>query len=330
MSGLALAVFLQVPSVYAQNGINSTVEVERDYEGRIARTVKSPLDAPVEDSLLNFKLNFDYSTFYSPYKDLYEFTPMMTLGPAAEGKVVYPWLYARVAAAYPWTPSADVYVTPRLGERFSMGVYFNHDSYWDHVHQVVLSGNNAVYSGRKVLGDRMKNKAGAFMGYRWKKGELKLNAASPVSGGHSHSEIWNTYSNKFDHLRAALSVRSTNPDPSAFYYDLNVAYRYFNNRHGVREHLADADVSLGATIKSEHKIYLRFNGTFYNFGIWKVSPMYRWDRDRWRVSAGLAFSSVYGADIQRSGNGDQLQLFLNIRTFGQPPLLYQNHLIRLL
>lgn len=149
------------------------------------------------------------------------------------------------------------------------------------------------------------------MGYRWKKGELKLNAAysgsmyalSPVSGGHSHSEIWNTYSNKFDHLRAALSVRSTNPDPSAFYYDLNVAYRYFNNRHGVREHLADADVSLGATIKSEHKIYLRFNGTFYNFGIWKVSPMYRWDRDRWRVSAGLAFSSVYGADIQRSGNG---------------------------
>lgn len=311
LSGLALAVFLQVPSVYAQNGINSTVEVERDYEGRIARTVKSPLDAPVEDSLLNFKLNFDYSTFYSPYKDLYEFTPMMTLGPAAEGKVVYPWLYARVAAAYPWTPSADVYVTPRLGERFSMGVYFNHDSYWDHVPQVVLSGSNAVYSGRKVLGDRMKNKAGAFMGYRWKKGELKLNAAysgsmyalSPVSGGHSHSEIWNTYSNKFDHLRAALSVRSTNPDPSAFYYDLNVAYRYFNNRHGVREHLADADVSLGATIKSEHKIYLRFNGTFYNFGIWKVSPMYRWDRDRWRVSAGLAFSSVYGADIQRSGNG---------------------------
>lgn len=42
LSGLALAVFLQVPSVYAQNGINSTVEVERDYEGRIARTVKSP------------------------------------------------------------------------------------------------------------------------------------------------------------------------------------------------------------------------------------------------------------------------------------------------
>ena len=161
----------------AQTGINSTVEVERDYEGRIARTVKSPLDAPVDDSLLNFRLNFDYSTFYSPYKDLYEFTPMMTLGPASEGKVVYPWLYTRVAAAYPWTPSADVYVSPRLGEKFSLGAYFNHDSYWGRVPQVALTGGNAVYSGRKAWGDRMRNKAGAFMGFRWKKGELKLDAS---------------------------------------------------------------------------------------------------------------------------------------------------------
>lgn len=295
----------------AQTGINSTVEVERDYEGRIARTVKSPLDAPVDDSLLNFKLNFDYSTFYSPYKDLYEFTPMMTLGPASEGRIVYPWLYARVAAAYPWTPSADVYVSPRLGEKFSLGAYFNHDSYWGRVPQVALTGGDAVYSGRKAWGDRMKNKTGAFMGFRWKKGELKLDASysgsmyalAQVSGSPSHQDILNMYSNKFDHLRAGLSVRSTNPDPSAFYYDLNVAYRYFSNRQGVLEHLADADVSLGATVKREHKVYLRFSGTFYNFGLWKISPTYRWEHDRWRVRAGLAFSSVYGGNIRRSGNG---------------------------
>ena len=160
-------------AAYAQGGINSTVEVERDYEGRIARAVKSPLYAPVNDSLLNFRLNFDYTTFYNPYKDLYEFSPFTTLGPASEGRVVYPWLYARIAAAYPWTPSADLYITPRFGEKFFFGLYVNHDSFWGRVPQVQLAGDRAGCSGQKISGNRMKNKAGAVMGFRWKKGELR-------------------------------------------------------------------------------------------------------------------------------------------------------------
>lgn len=305
--------WLTVPAA-AQSGINSTVEVERDYEGRIARTVKSPLDAPVDDSLLNFKLKFDYTTFYNPYKDLYEFSPVMTLGPAAEGNVVYPWLYARLAASYPWTPSADLYISPRLGNRFSLVLYANHDSFWGSTPQVRYYGNEAGYSGLKVPGDRMKNRAGAAFGFRWRTGELRLDASysgsmyalamdSQFAGNISHADIWNSYSNKFDHFRTRLSIRSTDPEPNAFYYDLDFGYRYFNNRHGVSEHLADADVSLGATVKSEHKIYLQFSGTFYNYGLWKISPMYRWERDRWRVRAGMTVSSVYGNCSRKSGGG---------------------------
>lgn len=121
MSAVMLAAMSAVQSANAQSGINSTVKVERNYDGRIASAVKSVLDAPVDDSLFNFRLNFDYTTFYDPYKDLYEFSPMMTTGPATEGRVVYPWFYAKVAAAYPWTPSADVYVTPRLENAFHSG-----------------------------------------------------------------------------------------------------------------------------------------------------------------------------------------------------------------
>lgn len=308
---LASVIALTAASVSAQNGINSTVEVERDYEGRIARAVKSRIDPPVDDSLLNFKLNFDYADFYSPYKDLYEFSPIMTVGPASAGRVVYPWLYARLAAAWPLTPSADLYITPRFGEKFSFGVYLNHDSYWGRVPQTVLAGGNAVYSGQKIPGDRMKNKAGAFMGFRWKKGELKLDAdysgsmyaLTQVSGTPSHSEIWNLYSNRSDHLRAGLSVRSTNPDPNAFYYDLNIAYRYFANRRSLLEHLADADISLGAAVRSEHKVYLRLAGTFSGYGVWKIAPMYRWERDRWRINAGVTFSSAYGRGINDGVSG---------------------------
>lgn len=298
-----ISVFLAVltasawTAAYAQGGINSTVEVERDYEGRIARAVKSPLYAPVNDSLLNFRLNFDYTTFYNPYKDLYEFSPFTTLGPASEGRVVYPWLYARIAAAYPWTPSADLYITPRFGEKFFFGLYLNHDSFWGRVPQVQLAGDRAGYSGQKISGNRMKNKAGAVMGFRWKKGELRADASysnSMYAFASAAGMPAAVNYNRFDHLDAGLSVRSTNPDPNAFYYDLNLGYRYFNNRRSIIDHLMDADLSLGATVRSEHKIYLRFGGTFSDYGVWNISPMYRWERDRWRVNAGVTFSSAYG------------------------------------
>ena len=315
LSVLTLAVSLTVRPASAQSGINSTVEVERDYEGRITGAVKSLLDMPPDDSLLNFKLKVDYTAFYSPYKDLYEFTPMMTQGPASEGKVVYPWLYARIAAAYPWTPSADLYVTPRFGERFFLGMYVNHDSYWGDVPRSVYSGSTVTYPGQKIAGDRMKNRGGVFMRYRWTKGEADLDASYTGSmyalapgDGYSGSTAYN----QFEHLKASLNVRSTDPDPNSFYYNVTLGYRCFNDRHGVLEHLADADVSLGATIRGEHRLYVRFGGTFTKVawgnaspsrGIWKASPVYTWERDRWRIRAGLTFSSVYGDCTRKNGGG---------------------------
>ena len=315
LSVLALAVSLTVRPASAQSGINSTVEVERDYEGRITGAVKSPLDMPPDDSLLNFKLKVDYTAFYSPYKDLYEFTPMMTQGPASEGKVVYPWLYARIAAAYPWTPSADLYVTPRFGERFFLGMYVNHDSYWGDVPRSVYSGSTVTYPGQKIAGDRMKNRGGVFVRYRWTKGEADLDASYTGSmyalapgDGYSRSTAYN----QFEHLKASLNVRSTDPDPNSFYYNVTLGYRCFNDRHGVLEHMADADVSLGATIRGEHRLYVRFGGTFTKVawgnaspsrGIWKAAPGYTWERDRWRIRAGLTFSSVYGDCTRKNGGG---------------------------
>ena len=53
--------------VRAQNEISQAVEVERDYEGAVMDVVKSPIEPAVDDSLLNFKLNLDYTAFYSPW-----------------------------------------------------------------------------------------------------------------------------------------------------------------------------------------------------------------------------------------------------------------------
>ena len=264
IAAAAVAVLSAMPAL-CQSKIDQAVEVERDYEGSVAEALKSALRPAVDDSLMNFRLDFDYTAFYSPYHNLYDFSPVLDMGPKAEGKVVYPWLYARVAAAYPWTPSADLYITPRFGERFSMSLYLNHDSYWGQVPQAVYAGSVMTYPGHKINGDRMKNRGGLFMGYRWTKGEVNLDAsytgsmyALAPADGYSGTTVYN----QFEHLKASLRVRSTNPDPNSFYYNAALGYRYFNDRHGVLEHLVDADVSLGATIKGEHRLYVTFGGTF--------------------------------------------------------------------
>ena len=78
---LYLTIILLIVSsvaIYAQSGINSTVRVEREYEGKIMEVDKARIKTAVSDTLLNFKLHFDYPTFYRPYRDLYEFSPVST------------------------------------------------------------------------------------------------------------------------------------------------------------------------------------------------------------------------------------------------------------
>lgn len=105
------------------------------------------------------------------------------------------------------------------------------------------------------------------------------------------------YSNRFDNVEAGLSLRSTNPDRNAFYYNLDLGYRFFDNRQSIREHIADADISLGAAIAGYHKLYVELDGTFSRYGVWKLTPVYRWEKDRWRVKAGVTFSSDYGSGL---------------------------------
>ena len=91
---LYLTIILLIVSsvaIYAQSGINSTVRVEREYEGKVMEVDKARIKTAVSDTLLNFKLHFDYPTFYRPYRDLYEFSPVSTAQIKPSGVVRYPF-----------------------------------------------------------------------------------------------------------------------------------------------------------------------------------------------------------------------------------------------
>lgn len=293
-----------------QNKISSTVEVKREYEGKLIETVKTPLSTHFTDTLLKFNLNFDYSTFDRTYRDLYEFSPMRSAHLSRGGDPLYPWLYLKVGAAYPLMPSADLYIQPRLGERSSLLFYYNHDSFWGKIpFKKDINQNN-------VRGDRMVNRGGVEGRYLWEKVMFELgvdysNNYFTYYGFMSPFPVTDIPSHTFDDLSANIRIRSTNGASNAFFYDFGLRYDYLRDRFKedvFKEHAFDINGEIGLTIQRYHKVLVGIK-SFTDFfcpeyaqsshgsrGYVEISPKYRWEKERWRVKAGVSVSFPYSDD----------------------------------
>lgn len=101
----------------AQRKIDPTVEVKKDFEGKLLEIHKSKLDTSVDDSLSSFNLDFNYSIFNKPYRDMYEFNPLPSAkihSPVAEK---YPQFFAKIGMGYPVNPFAEIYYQPNLSKK---------------------------------------------------------------------------------------------------------------------------------------------------------------------------------------------------------------------
>lgn len=319
---IIISILLVFPAsaILAQEGISSTVEVKREFEGRLLEISKSKLDTKYSDTLTKLNLKFDYSIFDRPIKDLYEFSPMQSAHLNREGLIRYPVLYAKIAASYPWMPEADIYVQPRFGDKFSMVIYGNHHSFW---------GNKGVDTVGPSVSNRMVNKGGLSLAYAWKSGEIT------TTGYYSHNLYYfnNAFKNAnsfqesttFQHIGADFRVRSITAQSPAFYYDVKFKYLNTNEKGGsllnaAVENRFDADALFGVNIKNQHKVLLGIQSSnaiilsypyttyHHSYGNVEITPQYRYDSGRWRVKAGITFALRYSKDIT---SGEQIKDSLN-------------------
>ena len=66
-----ISLFLCVSAVSAAaQDLDPTVEVSREYEGKLVEVHKPVLNMAVPDSLTHFALDFDYSVFANPYQSI--------------------------------------------------------------------------------------------------------------------------------------------------------------------------------------------------------------------------------------------------------------------
>ena len=151
--------------------IDPTVEVTRDYVGKLIEVHKPLQTMPVPDSLQRFDLQFDYSIYDSPYKGSLEFSPLrIGIDPVTvpdRGRR----LLLRAGAGYALQPVLDVVWSPLLEGRFRMSVYGSHRSYMGRYRDIGLVSGNG---GQTVVGDLA---------------DAGTNALSPVSGPYSGHDM---------------------------------------------------------------------------------------------------------------------------------------------
>lgn len=230
----------------AQQTIDPTLEVKRDFDAKLLEITKGKLYTNFHDSLGRFDLSFDYSIFDSPIKNLYEFSPLPSAQIEREKESIQPLLFIKAGTNIPLNPYGNIYIQPRLGNNFSFVISGAHNSYISKL-PAYSSINSTVEKGDiDIAAPSSKTDLGVDFKYLWSKGEIGVEAGynnrnnsyygfnqetfnsfelgNLFKGYNNQSFMRDSMSNSTDIIGAGFYLKSQNENPNSFYYNVKVHY----------------------------------------------------------------------------------------------------------
>ena len=299
---------------YGQN-LNPTVEVTNAYEGGASSITKPAQQMAVPDSVTRFNLDFDYSVFEKPYQGAYEFKPYYVQLKPSPKPLTEEKFYLRLGAGFTLHPELDLVWTPVRKEKFNMGVYATHHSYFGRYHQFEASGPvDGVYpfvaAGEKMNGYLADTKAGVDGTYNWDGGVAMLD----IGFRHRMADNEMYHYQKMGGLEAKGRVRSLPSDEPHFLYDAAFRYHYLGSDlshayayvRDVTESNFSFDGTFGPVLDADNRVLVdldldlaRYMGDKTGYtGILSATPKYQFNADRWRLSLGAKVAArIYSDDF---------------------------------
>lgn len=297
-------------SAAAQN-LDPTVEVSREYEGKLVEVHKPAFSMAVPDSVTRFALDFDYSVFEKPYKGSYDFNPyLLNLKPAVSDNGESS-LFLRAGAGYQLHPTFDVVWSPKLGKKriLNLDVYGLHRSFLGNYLTIApkySENGSAVMTGlpkdeagsHKWFGYDLLSKAGASARADFEKMAVDLGAG--YYGLLQKDRSWVRGYNAVD---ANFGLSSKPETVESLSFDLDVDYRYGQEKADtsmIRENLLGLELVVGPFNIKEHRLAFGFggdlalySGAFSTYaGEVHLVPKYVFKKDRLDISAGIKLSKL--------------------------------------
>lgn len=303
--------------IYAQQRIDPTVEVKRDFDSKLLDTHKSKLNTSFNDSLKNFSLNFNYSIFNKTFNDLYEFSPL----PSAqinETKVhKYPTFFAKVGLNIPINPYAYISFSPKTKDKLGLLFNISHNSFWG---KLPLSGLNSsslltfAQDDSKTKADNSNTEIGATLNSRYNGGQLAFNvnytnAYNTFYGSNFYDKTNNNNkqnSHTYNAIDLNFNIESIHNKEKApkFNYNIRAQYSYIKDESivDINGHYFKIASKIGPSFGKYSKLLLgiqvensnrEYNGASINYGLIDFTPEYKIERGRWLFNLGIRISIKY-------------------------------------
>ena len=312
-------------SAAAQN-LDPTVEVSREYEGKLVEVHKPAFTMAVPDSVTRFALDFDYSVFENPYRGSYEFNPyLLTLKPSVSGSGESRF-YLKAGAGYQLHPTFDLVWSPKLGKQrnLNLDVYALHRSFVGNYLTIApeFSEDGTALMTRlpkkddgthKWFGYDLMSKAGASARIDYEK--LALDFGAGYYGLLQKDRAWQRGYNAID---ADFGI-STKPETvESLTFDLDVDYRYGQDRVGsseLTENVLGLELLVGPLRAKKQRLAFGFGGDFAFYsgamsataGEIHFVPRYVFKKNRLDISAGIKVSKLLAKDQENGMYGSKEQ-----------------------
>ena len=223
---LTTAILAAVSALASGQNLNPTVEVTNAYEGGASSIVKPVQVMAVPDTVMQFNLDFDYSVFEKPYQGAYEFKPYYVQLKPNPRPSTQERFYLRLGAGYTLHPELEMAWNPIRKEKYQVGVYATHKSYFGRYHLFETQQEDDLYllvpSGEKMNGCLADTKAGVDGTYAWGGGMATLDVGyrNRMADDAFHYQ-------KMGGVEAAGRIRSFPADEPHFLYDAALKYHFF-------------------------------------------------------------------------------------------------------
>lgn len=298
-----------LPIFAAAQNLDPTVEVSRAYEGSLVEVHKPAMMMSVPDTVQQFRLDFDYSVFDSPYKGSYEFNPYMaSMRPAPSLSDVRNF-YLRAGAGYRLHPVADIIWSPDFKKGFRMDVYASHRSYVGDYRNIYLVKSGQGYDldrvGEKLHGYDLRTDAGVSGRYEWQKGTFDFDLS--YLGIHSRLDTLKHEKGvprSYDSFNASFGVASK--AARTFFYDLAFNYTFAEDKAAdyLQENVCSINVDLGPQFRTAHRILFNLGAELAQYSGYldwgtarmNITPHYVYKKGRWHLDAGVRVDFLVGSD----------------------------------
>ena len=290
--------------------LDPTVEVSREYEGKLIEVHKPSINMAVPDSVTRFALDFDYSVFANPYKGSYDFNPyLLSMKPSVSDNGENRF-YLRAGAGYQLRPTLDLVWSPGFKRNgFNLDVYALHRSFVGNY--LTIDPVNA--DGSKWVCDKI-SRNDTWCGYdllskagvaaRMDREKVAMNMDAGYFGLHQKDIEWER---GFDALDATMSIVTKPEVFDNFVFDATVDYRLGRDKVSsseLTENIFGVELKMGPFRKDKHRVSFDVGADIATYagafdvlaGNIYLAPRYVYRKDRFNASLGLRFSKLLKSD----------------------------------